>query len=128
MDDLVARAEALRALHQRGNPVMLTNAWDVASAQLVEAAGFPALATSSAAVALVQGYPDNDTMPVDVAFGAVHAIASRTELPVTADLEAGYQLPAGEFVERLLAAGAVGCNLEDTDHHSDRVLVDPDKQ
>src|SRR4051812_25996600 len=98
MDELVGRAETLRALHRPGDPVLLPNAWDVASAQLVEAAGFPALATSSAAVALVQGYRDNDSMPVDVAFGAVHAIASRTELPVTADLEAGYQLPATEFV------------------------------
>ena len=128
LTELVTRAEVLRGLHQPGNPVMLANAWDVASAQLVETAGFPAIATSSAAVALVHGFPDNDTMPLEVAFGAVHAIASRTDLPVTADLEAGYQLPAAEFVERLLAAGAVGCNLEDTDHHSDAALVDPEKQ
>jgi 2-methylisocitrate lyase-like PEP mutase family enzyme len=67
-------------------------------------------------------------MGADQAFAAVSAVAAAVDVPVTADLEAGYGLAPEELVERLLAAGAVGCNLEDTDHHGDGVLVDADTQ
>jgi 2-methylisocitrate lyase-like PEP mutase family enzyme len=62
------------------------------------------------------GYQDGEAMPADVAFSAVARVASAVELPVTADLEAGYGLDSEAFVAALLDAGAVGCNLEDTDH------------
>lgn len=128
--DLSADAARLRELHVAGQPVLLANAWDPPSARLVEELGFDAVATSSAAVAECAGYPDNDTMPPEVAFGAISRVAAATQLPVTADCEAGYRLAPAEFVERLLASGAVGCNIEDTDHHhgtgGPRRLVDAD--
>lgn len=123
-DDLAGQAEALCAHHRGRRPLVLPNAWDVASAHLVERHGFPAVATSSGAVAATFGYADDDSMPVDEAFGVINRIARAVGIPVTADLEAGYQLPAEELAARLLAAGAVGCNLEDADHHGSHRLVD----
>lgn len=108
------RASELARLHREGPPLVLPNAWDVASARLVEAAGFPAVATSSSAVAASLGYPDGEVIPVDEMFAAVARIARAVSVPVTADLEAGYGLQADELVERLLAAGAVGMNIEDS--------------
>ena len=95
---------------------MLVNAWDVASAQRVVAAGGRAVATSSAAVAASLGLPDDSTAPIDMTFDAVQRIASSVDVPVSADLLDGYGLGADELVERLLAAGAIGCNIEDSDH------------
>ena len=63
-------------------------------------------------------------MPLDEAFGVVARITRSVPVPVTADLEAGYRLSPKDLVERLLEAGAVGCNLEDTDHHGDTDLLD----
>jgi 2-methylisocitrate lyase-like PEP mutase family enzyme len=117
---LAALADQLLALHRPGDPLVLVNAWDAASARAVATAGAVAIGTSSAAVAASLGTVDDDRMDVDLAFEAVRRVAAATTLPVTADLEAGYRLSADELVGRLLAAGAVGCNLEDTDHH-DRV-------
>jgi hypothetical protein len=105
---LAERASAFRRLHVGPRRLVLPNAWDVASARLVVKAGFPVVATSSGAVAASLGYEDTDSMPVDDAFGVVARIAQDVAAPVTADLEAGYGLPAGELVERLLNAGAVG--------------------
>lgn len=123
MRELAADAAALRALHRPGQPLLLANAWDVATAGVVAKAGAKAIATSSIAVAMAHGLPDHDVMPPEVAFGTVAAIAAAVDLPVTADIEAGYQLPAPELIRRLLDAGAVGCNIEDSDHHGNRGLV-----
>ncbi|MFI5267044.1 MAG: isocitrate lyase/phosphoenolpyruvate mutase family protein [Chloroflexota bacterium] len=128
MADLAAQAAALRNLHRLGEPLLLANVWDVASAKLVEELGYSAVATSSSAVAHTFGELDTDVMPLDVAFGVVGRVAKAVNLPVTADLEAGYQLSADEFVQKVLAAGAVGFNLEDSDHHGSGVLVDLEKQ
>lgn len=120
-------AEQLRALHVSGRPLILPNAWDVASAQRVEAAGFPVVATGSAAVAASLGFDDHEAAPVDVMLAAIARIAAAVSIPVTADLEAGYGLGPAELIDLLLAAGAVGCNLEDTDHRRDR-LTDAEQQ
>src|SRR6266542_2163095 len=116
---LTERAKELAALHRGERPLLLPNAWDAASAQVLEGAGFPAIATSSSAVAGSLGYPDGEA--------ALARIAAVSSVPVTADLEAGYGLPPVEIVERLLEAGAVGCNLEDSDNRSGG-LVDPGRQ
>jgi 2-methylisocitrate lyase-like PEP mutase family enzyme len=116
-EELARLAGALLAAHQAEQPLVLPNAWDVASARAVEAAGF-FVATSSNAIAAVIGERDDDSSQPDVVFGWLSRIAGAVSVPVTADLQAGYQLPAAELVDRLLAAGAVGCNLEDTDHHA----------
>src|SRR5258708_35380541 len=115
MPDLVARAARLRELHKAGDPLVLVNAWDVASAEHVVASGGRAIATSSAAIAASLGLPDT-AGHVDAFLAVVPAIAAAVDVPVTADLFDGYGLEAGELVDRLLATGAVGCNLEDSDH------------
>lgn len=112
--DLVARAERLRALHAGPGPLVLPNAWDVGSALAVARAGARAVATTSSGVAAVLGYPDGEVIPADEMLAAVARIAAAVDVPVTADLEAGYGLPADALVERLAATGAVGLNLEDT--------------
>ena len=119
--DLAARADALRALHRPGRPLVLPNVWDAASARVVAAAGFPALATSSAAVAASLGWADGEQLPPDEMFAAVGRVARVSDLPLTADIESGYGLGAEQLVERLLAAGAVGCNLEDSDPSTGRL-------
>ncbi|HEX3787070.1 MAG TPA: isocitrate lyase/phosphoenolpyruvate mutase family protein [Pseudonocardiaceae bacterium] len=121
---LAGRAAALRALHQPGRPVVLANIWDAGSARLVEAVGFAAVATSSGAVAESLGFADNEAAPAEQMFAAAARISAAVALPVTVDAEAGYGLPAAELVDRLIAAGAVGCNLEDSDHRAGG-LVDP---
>jgi 2-methylisocitrate lyase-like PEP mutase family enzyme len=125
--DVAADAEKLRKLHVPGDPLLLANVWDPPSARVAESAGMRAIATASAALAPVNGYDDHGHLPPDVAFGALRRIADAVTLPVTADLEDGYGLSPGEFVDRLLDAGACGANLEDTDHRGG-ALTDADRQ
>jgi 2-methylisocitrate lyase-like PEP mutase family enzyme len=113
---LAAHAETLRDLHQRGNPLVLPNVWDAATAGLVAEAGFPVVATSSSAVANSLGFPDGEQAPADEVFAAVRRVAKAVDLPVTADVGGGYGHDAEQLVAALLEAGAVGINLEDTDH------------
>lgn len=111
------KAERFRRLHQRPQILVLVNVWDVASARLVQAAGFPAVATSSAAVANSWGYPDGERISRAEMLSEVERIARRIELPVTADLEAGYGSSteaAAELASAMIAAGAVGLNFEDS--------------
>jgi 2-methylisocitrate lyase-like PEP mutase family enzyme len=112
---LVAKAEALRALHVPGAPLVLPNVWDASSARAFAAAGFAALATSSSAVADTLGFADGEDAPVDEVLAASRRIAASVEVPVTADVERGYGLEPAVLVQRLLEAGVVGCNLEDSD-------------
>ncbi|MEV6156690.1 isocitrate lyase/phosphoenolpyruvate mutase family protein [Nonomuraea sp. NPDC052129] len=121
------KAALLRALHVPGNPLVLPNVWDAASARAVQEAGFPVIATGSAAVSQVLGYEDGEGTPVDEMMAAVARITRVVDVPVTADVERGYGLKPAELVERLAAAGAVGCNLEDSDPRTD-VLVDVEAQ
>jgi 2-methylisocitrate lyase-like PEP mutase family enzyme len=123
--DQRARAAGLRALHRPGTPVVLPNAWDAASARAVEAAGFEA--TSSAAVAESLGYSYGEAAPVLEMLDAVERIVRAVNVPVTADLERGYGMAPANLVERLAATGAVGCNLEDSDPRTGR-LIDADEQ
>ncbi len=122
-----AAAVRLRDLHRPGHPVVLPNVWDAGSARIVAAAGFAAVATSSAAVAESLGYPDGEAAPVEEVLDAVARIARAVPVPVTADIERGYGLPPAQLVERLAASGAVGCNLEDS-QPSTRTLVDAHEQ
>lgn len=125
--DLASQADQLRGLHHGDEPLVLPNVWDAVSARAVQEAGFAAVASSSVAVAAALGWPDGQQIPVDEMFAAVGRIAGAVEVPVTADLEAGYGLDPADFVRRMLDAGVVGCNLEDTDH-SDKSLRDPAEQ
>jgi 2-methylisocitrate lyase-like PEP mutase family enzyme len=120
-------AAALRALHVPGDPLMLPNAWDAASARAIEAAGFPVVATSSFAISEVLGYADGEDTPVTEMLAAVTRITRVVSIPVTVDIERGYGLAPAELVERIAAAGAVGVNLEDSDPKTKK-LLDPGEQ
>ena len=112
---LAPLATRFHALHADGL-LRLPNAWDAGSARLAHAAGARAIATSSAAVAWAHGWPDGDLLPVELLLQTVRAVAGATGLPVTIDIEGGYSdEPArvGELVTAVLAAGAVGINIED---------------
>jgi 2-methylisocitrate lyase-like PEP mutase family enzyme len=116
MASLAEAAERLRALHHGERPLVLPNAWDPASARAFAALGFPALATTSGGVAAALGRRDAERAPAEEMLAAAGRIAAAVEVPVTVDAEAGYGLAAEELVARLLAAGAAGLNLEDSDH------------
>ncbi|MGX1367945.1 2-methylisocitrate lyase-like PEP mutase family enzyme [Streptomyces canus] len=120
----MSKVDVFRALHRGrlpGDPLVLPGPWDAVSARVCEEAGFPALATPSAGIAACLGYEDGAT-PADEMFAAVARIARAVDVPVSADVEGGYGLAPKELVERLLEAGAVGCNLEDSERG---VLRDP---
>jgi 2-methylisocitrate lyase-like PEP mutase family enzyme len=112
-----ARAEELRRLHADPAILVLVNVWDVASARTVAAVpGCRAIATASWAIAAAHGLPDGEAIGRERMIDLVGEIAEAVDLPVTADLEGGYgRTPrdVGETVARAIAAGAVGCNLED---------------
>jgi 2-methylisocitrate lyase-like PEP mutase family enzyme len=120
--EIAARAGLLRSLHRGATPLVLPNAWDAASARLVEAAGFPAVATGSAAVAASLGFDDHEKAPAGEMLAAARRISEAVSVPVTVDVEAGYGLEPHELAKRLIEAGAAGCNLEDTDHASEGPL------
>lgn len=111
-----AKAEQLRKLHHGPRILVLPNAWDVASAKILEQAGYPAIATTSAGIAFALGYPDGQRISRDEMLDAVGRIARAVNVPVTADFEAGYGTTTqhmADTVKALIAAGAVGFNLED---------------
>ncbi len=110
------KAEQLRKLHEGPRILILANAWDVISARIMEDAGFPAVATTSAGVAAVLGYPDGQRVPQREMLEFVARIARAVSVPVTADMESGYGTSPADMAEMaraLVDAGAVGLNLED---------------
>ena len=125
--DLREKAEALRALHRAGRPLVLVNVWDSATARIVEKAGAPAIATTSAGIAFAAGYPDGQKISRERMLEAVARIVASVAVPVTADVEAGYGDSPEDVhrtVEGVLEAGAVGMNLEDGTGRPDRPLAD----
>ncbi|MGW4423544.1 isocitrate lyase/PEP mutase family protein [Streptosporangium sp. NPDC004631] len=116
MTTLRDKAELFHSLHTGGEVLVLANAWDVASACLVEEAGARAVATTSAGVAWSLGAPDGDRLDRDRALDLVARVAAAVGVPVTADIESGFaDTPEGvaETVRGVLDAGAVGVNIED---------------
>ncbi|MEU9236426.1 isocitrate lyase/PEP mutase family protein [Streptomyces subrutilus] len=127
---LAKLAAGFTALHTPATPLALPNAWDVASARLVEAAGAPAVATTSAGVAWSLGSPDGDALARDRALDLIARVASAVSVPVTADIEGGFGAdPAAvaETVTGVLTAGAVGINIEDgtrsPEEHAERLAA-----
>ena len=116
MTTQIDKAVQFLQLHRGPGVLILPNVWDVASARIVEEAGFPALATTSAGVAFSLGYPDGEHISREEMIARVARIVRGVNVPVTADLEAGYG-PKPEDVaataRQMIQAGAVGMNLED---------------
>ena len=125
MSELQGQCDLLRSLQRPGTPLLLPNAWDVATARAVVAAGFPVVATTSGGVAATLGYEDHEGAPGDEMLAAAARIARGVDVPVTVDAEAGYGMEPAELVAALRSAAAAGCNLEDSDHAAGS-LRDPD--
>jgi 2-methylisocitrate lyase-like PEP mutase family enzyme len=118
-------AETFHRLHRAGDPLILFNAWDAASAKAI-AKTSPAIATSSGAVASALGYADGENVPLDMVTGLVSRITAAVSVPVSIDLEAGYgDTPdaAATSAAGILQAGAVGINIEDGLSGGKRQLV-----
>ncbi len=116
MTSQAEKAERFRGFHSGRRTLVLPNAWDVPSARVFEDAGFPAVATSSAGLMVSLGHPDGEEMPRSELATVVGRIASRLSVPLSADAVAGYGATVEEVVvtvRMLLAAGAVGINIED---------------
>ncbi|MGY3529840.1 isocitrate lyase/PEP mutase family protein [Bradyrhizobium sp. USDA 4452] len=121
-------AEAFHALHRTGDPLVLFNAWDVATAKAI-AKTSPAIATSSGAVASALGYADGENAPLDMVEGLVSRMTASVTVPVSIDLEAGYgDTPDAttRSAARILKAGAIGVNIEDGLFGGKRQLVSPE--
>jgi 2-methylisocitrate lyase-like PEP mutase family enzyme len=124
------KAARFRALHHSGQPLVLVNAWDAASARIVESLGFPAVATTSAGVAFLEGYADGERIGRDAMLAGVARITRVVSVPVTADLESGYGLSVEDAIATArgaIAAGAVGMNFEDGSNDG-AGLIDADLQ
>jgi 2-methylisocitrate lyase-like PEP mutase family enzyme len=128
------KALRLLELHRGADPLVLVNVWDAASACVVEQAGFPAIATSSAGVANALGCPDGQKLTWIEMLAAVSRIAGAVRVPVTADIEAGFSAPGQQdeaqqletAMDEVIAAGAVGVNLEDAlPEHGERGALYP---
>ena len=119
--DIAAKASQLLEMHHTGRTLVLPTVWDAWSARTVVEAGFGALSVGSHPLADSRGQQDNEGMTLADALDGVRRITSAVDVPVTADMESGYDTPAAELVERVLEAGAVGINIEDTVHSEGRL-------
>ncbi len=111
-------AAAFRALHTPGRPLVLYNVWDAGSAASVARTGAAALATGSWSIAAAQGYDDGEKVSLALMLDVIARIAQTCTPPLTADLEGGYSTDAAgvaDTISQAIAAGVVGCNLEDSD-------------
>lgn len=119
MSDLAAKATALLTMHD--DFVVLPTVWDAWSARAIVDAGFTAISVGSHPVADSRGQADSEAMSLDDALESVARITAAVEVPVSADLESGYDTAPAELIRRLLEAGAVGVNIEDTVHSESRM-------
>lgn len=126
------KAALLDSLHVPGTPLIVTNVWDAVTARIVAAApGVRAIATASHAVSYAHGVEDGEGLSVEQALETARIVASAVDLPVSVDFERGYARDAATVqhnVERLIAAGAVGLNFEDSTGDSAAPLFPLDEQ
>ena len=109
-------AATFRKLHTETQPLRLANAWDAASARLIESVGAPAIATTSAGVAWALGFPDGNLLPIQRLADLAANIVRLIRVPLSVDFEAGFSdspTVVGQNVKLLLDAGVVGINIED---------------
>lgn len=123
--------QTLKTMHNKRDLFLLPNAWDVPTAKAFDDAGFPLIGTSSWAVAVALGYADGEKTPFDLMLHMISRIAASTKAMITADLEAGYaadEATLKDNIARVLKAGAVGMNLEDSLKGDTSGLRDADEQ
>jgi 2-methylisocitrate lyase-like PEP mutase family enzyme len=123
-----SKFETFNTLHQSANLFVLPNAWDAKSAALFQEKAFPAVATSSAAVAGSLGYADGEGMPFNDYLFVIKRILAAVQIPLSVDMEMGYGTSDEEIyanILQLIDLGVVGINMEDsTIQASARVLKD----
>ncbi|GGN74390.1 isocitrate lyase/PEP mutase family protein [Nocardia rhizosphaerihabitans] len=127
MTSLDAKAKTLLELHRPGDPVVLPTVWDAWSANVAVAAGFSALTMGSHPVADSVGRSDGEGMTYDELLARVTQVTGAVDVPVSVDIESGYGLEPARLIEGLLAAGAVGLNIEDTVHSEGKRLRSPEE-
>ena len=121
MADIAARAQQLLDLHHTGTTLVLPTVWDAWSARAVVGAGFRALTIGSHPLADSRGQADNEAMTLDDALDGIRRVTGAVDVPVSADMESGYDTEPAELVDRVLDAGAVGINVEDSVHSAKRM-------
>lgn len=118
----IEKAKRFSALHVKGSPVVLYNAWDAGSARAIVAGGAKAVASSSWGVAAAQGYGDGEETPLACVYEVARRITATVDVPVSIDFEGGYsedEAGLAENIARLLETGIVGINFEDRVVHGD---------
>jgi len=128
---LKEKAEEFRSLHHAKRILVLPNAWDVPSARIFEDAGFPAIATSSAALAVSIGYPDGEKIGKEELFSVVRKIAGVLNIPLSVDIESGFGATIdslSDTIRRVIESGAVGINIEDISDFEKKTLLPVEKQ
>lgn len=111
------KAEMFLKYHHDKEILILLNSWDPGSSRLIEASGYKAIATTSMGLAASLGYPDSQVMQLSEMIEAVTGIVNAVNVPVTADIEAGYGTNIIEIVDsvkKIIATGIVGINIEDS--------------
>ena len=120
-----------RQMHTK-RPLILPNAWDAASAVVIEAAGAPAIATTSACVSWSFGRPDGQKLSREEMMQVIGNIIKRVRVPVNADIESGYgdgsNQDVAESVQALVSIGVAGINIEDSPGHAGHILLSPEEQ
>ena len=121
----------LRHLHTR-RPLVLPNAWDAASARVIEAAGAPAIATTSAGISWSSGRSDGQKLTREEMLQVIRNIVGSVHVPVSADIESGYGNGSGkdvvDVVRALVSMGVAGINIEDSPGRDGQVLLAPEEQ
>jgi 2-methylisocitrate lyase-like PEP mutase family enzyme len=116
MTDQAKKAVQFRALHAKGDPLVLYNIWDTGGAKALAQAGAKAVATGSWSMAAAHGFDDGEDIPLDLVVQLVERIATTVDLPLTVDFEGGYAAApeqVAENVRRIVQAGAIAVNFED---------------
>ncbi|OMF28925.1 isocitrate lyase/phosphoenolpyruvate mutase family protein [Paenibacillus sp. FSL H8-0259] len=120
MKSQLEQARKLHELHRSGSPLVLVNAWDAGSAQIIQGAGGQVIATGSWSVAAAHGYDDGEKLPFELVLSNLQRISNSVDLPITIDIEGGYG-PSPEIIKnnvlKIIGCGAVGVNLEDRKIH-----------
>jgi 2-methylisocitrate lyase-like PEP mutase family enzyme len=121
------KTSLFRQLHEGPSILVLPNAWDVASAKIFSALAFPAIATTSSGIANCLGYADGENISLDEMLFMIKRIVNALDVPVTADIEAGYTNDTNELsrtIASVIGLGVVGINLEDSFGSNELVDVD----
>src|ERR1700749_2163619 len=108
--------QKFRALHHESQPLIIANAWNAQSAQLIEKSGFKAIGTSSGAISSSMGYPDGEKIPFNELLYIVGRIKASTTIPLSVDMERGYSDDLDELnanIQTLIELGIAGINIED---------------